>query len=183
MNPVARPSDVALCPSFSSASHDRDQEQGEHRFDHVADRQCDSPAASAESSITLAPVPAAAQCWMPCLTDRRLPRRRGCRPRGRSARGSPVGNCRAFRLKIGYNRFCANRCRLVSLTTAPKSSTVVGRRSAGQAAAQDQQREAIRRRDIDGKPVREIARSSMSRTGRFRGCRRGAPTERVNVGI
>jgi hypothetical protein len=63
-------------------------------------------------------------------------------------------------LKIGYNRFCANRCRLV-LARLP---TVVGRRSAGQAARKpnltdDQKREAIRRRDRDGEPVREIARS------------------------
>jgi hypothetical protein len=46
--------------------------------------------------------------------------------RGGSQRRSPVGNGRAFRLKIGYNRFCANRSRLVSLT----SPTVVGSVSA-----------------------------------------------------
>jgi hypothetical protein len=33
------------------------------------------------------------------------------------------------------------------------------RRNAGQAAAQDQQREAIRRRDVDGETLRSIARS------------------------
>jgi hypothetical protein len=34
-----------------------------------------------------------------------------------------------------------------------------GRRSAGQAAARDQKREAIRRPDRDDEPMREIARS------------------------
>jgi hypothetical protein len=33
------PEHAASCPSFSSASHDRDHEQGEQRFDHVVDRQ------------------------------------------------------------------------------------------------------------------------------------------------
>jgi DNA invertase Pin-like site-specific DNA recombinase len=33
----------------------------------------------------------------------------------------------------------------------------------------DQKREAIRRRDHDGEPVREIARATMSTTAQFRG--------------
>jgi hypothetical protein len=84
---------------------------------------------------------------------------------GRSRRaGSPRAGARsatgrAFRLKIGYNCFCANRCRVVSLT----SPTVVGRHSPDTVTQTEvdgtSEAEAIRRRDRDGETVREIARS------------------------
>jgi hypothetical protein len=70
---------------------------------------------------------------------------------------------RAFLLRTAYHRFCANRRRPVPLTTASKSSTVVGppqrRTKLGRKPklTEHQKREAIRRRDRDGEPVREIA--------------------------
>jgi len=44
-----------LMPSFSSASHDRDEEAGEHRFDHGAARQRDRVRRAAKNEVMRKP--------------------------------------------------------------------------------------------------------------------------------